>query len=219
MLVGEKIKAVRKQRKLTQNDLAIKANISRSYLADVEGGRYNPSLDTLKSIATALNTELSTLLENGSTVPEFELTHEKKNEMRNVLHDSLLKAQEIFDFTEDENGHLTQYIDNLNKRYSALFVGSDLAITNRSLNDIYRSVQSMDVQSNEFLMFQALLNELIDLKLSIAIKKGPPVDSEEPKKIDIFADLNSGKPVMYNGRLLTETEIEKYRQLVKIMFE
>ncbi|OMD29162.1 hypothetical protein BJP48_18905 [Paenibacillus odorifer] len=219
MLVGEKIKSIRKQRKLTQSDLAIKANISRSYLADVEGGRYNPSLDTLKSIATALNTELSTLLENESTDTEFELSPEKKNEMRSVLHDSLAKAQEIFDLTEDEDGHISQYIENLNSRYSALLVGNNSAITYRSLNDIYKSVQSMDVQSNEFLMFQALLNELIDLKLNIAIKKGPPVNTEEPKTLDIFSDLNSGKPIMYKGRVLNEDEIEKYRQLVKIMFE
>ena len=62
MTVGENIKSLRKKAKLTQVELAEKANMSRSYLADVERNRYNPSVDTLKSIATALNVSVSTLM-------------------------------------------------------------------------------------------------------------------------------------------------------------
>ncbi|HAQ4670183.1 helix-turn-helix domain-containing protein [Enterococcus durans] len=51
---------------MTQNDLAIKANISRSYLADVEGNRYNPSIETLDSIARALDVQIGTLLSDSS---------------------------------------------------------------------------------------------------------------------------------------------------------
>lgn len=53
-------------KKMTQNDLAIKANISRSYLADVEGNRYNPSIETLDSIARALDVQIGTLLSDSS---------------------------------------------------------------------------------------------------------------------------------------------------------
>lgn len=55
MHVGKKIKAWRNERGLTQVELAAKANISRSYLAGVETGQYNPSLDTLDAIALALD--------------------------------------------------------------------------------------------------------------------------------------------------------------------
>ena len=51
MSLGENIKLYRKKQKLTQVQLADKANISRSYLADVENNRYNPSVDTLKNIS------------------------------------------------------------------------------------------------------------------------------------------------------------------------
>ena len=54
MKTGKFIKAERKAKGLTQKELAEKANISRSYLADLEQDRYNPSLDTLFEIATAL---------------------------------------------------------------------------------------------------------------------------------------------------------------------
>lgn len=54
MDIGNKIKVFRGLAKLTQKELAEKANISRSYLADVEKNRYNPSLDTLDRIISAL---------------------------------------------------------------------------------------------------------------------------------------------------------------------
>ncbi|MEV2908462.1 helix-turn-helix transcriptional regulator [Paenibacillus larvae] len=62
MCLGKNVKFFRKQKKLTQIELAEKANMSRSYLADVERGRYNPSVDTLKAIAKALNIEVQLLL-------------------------------------------------------------------------------------------------------------------------------------------------------------
>ncbi|MCY6958829.1 helix-turn-helix domain-containing protein [Clostridium brassicae] len=54
MSIGENIKTVRKDQGLTQKELAQKANISRSYLADIENGRYNPSIEVLQSIASSL---------------------------------------------------------------------------------------------------------------------------------------------------------------------
>lgn len=68
MEIGQKIKVIRKSRGLTQNELALKANISRSYLGDLEGGRYNPSVDTLKAIAGALNTDISELLDDNENI-------------------------------------------------------------------------------------------------------------------------------------------------------
>lgn len=54
MDIGNRIKVFRGLAMLTQKELAEKANISRSYLADVEKNRYNPSLDTLDRIISAL---------------------------------------------------------------------------------------------------------------------------------------------------------------------
>ncbi len=62
MALGENIKRLRKDKGLTQLKLASEAGISRSYLADVENNRYNPSLDTLHSIANSLSVPVSELL-------------------------------------------------------------------------------------------------------------------------------------------------------------
>ncbi len=64
MSIGKNIKNYRKEKIMTQKELAEKANISRSYLADVENGRYNPSLDVLNSIANSLGVKTSDLLDN-----------------------------------------------------------------------------------------------------------------------------------------------------------
>lgn len=60
--IGKNIKKYRNLKGLTQKDLSGLANISRSYLGDIENGRYNPSLDTLGDIAGALNMDVNELI-------------------------------------------------------------------------------------------------------------------------------------------------------------
>lgn len=66
MSIGDRIKKFRKGHKLTQIELAKSANISRSYLADIENNRYNASVDVLKSIATALDISLVEILDDST---------------------------------------------------------------------------------------------------------------------------------------------------------
>ncbi|MGE6365167.1 helix-turn-helix domain-containing protein [Bacillus paramycoides] len=87
MSVPFNIKRYRKEKKMTQKELAEKANISRSYLGDIEGGRYNPSLDTLNTIAKALNVNINLLLTDSETnTLEFSHTLSKKEE-RDIAKD------------------------------------------------------------------------------------------------------------------------------------
>lgn len=61
--IGMKLKKHRKNVGLTQQQVATKANISRSHYASLESDKYNPSLDTLKNIANVLNIDVTLLLE------------------------------------------------------------------------------------------------------------------------------------------------------------
>ena len=63
MQIGDRIKAIRKEKGITQTDLAIKAEMSRTYLADLEGNRYAPSLNILQAISKALDVKLSDIIE------------------------------------------------------------------------------------------------------------------------------------------------------------
>jgi len=50
---------------MSQEALAFNADLSPTYLSQIESGKRNPSLDALFRLATALQMELSELLKNG----------------------------------------------------------------------------------------------------------------------------------------------------------
>lgn len=52
------IKIIRRHRDMTQDDLANEAGISRPYLTEIETGRKEGSIRSLKAIAAALNVPL-----------------------------------------------------------------------------------------------------------------------------------------------------------------
>ena len=60
--VGQRIRTSRRKRELTQVELAEKAGIARSMLAETELGSRNISLLNLRAIAQALDVSLSKLL-------------------------------------------------------------------------------------------------------------------------------------------------------------
>jgi len=60
--ISRKIREERLKRNLKQYQLANKANISNTYLSDIETGRTTPSLKTLKKIAKALDVDCSIFL-------------------------------------------------------------------------------------------------------------------------------------------------------------
>lgn len=55
MKVRRKLIAARKKAKLTQEQLADAAKISRAYLSNIEKGKHTPSLEVAKKIADSLN--------------------------------------------------------------------------------------------------------------------------------------------------------------------
>jgi len=62
--LGREISRIRKERNLSQEELAFKAHIDRSYMAEIEEGKTNPSLKVLLKISRGLNLELWRLLKS-----------------------------------------------------------------------------------------------------------------------------------------------------------
>lgn len=60
--IGDKIKEIRKKKKLTQVEVAQKAGIHFNYFARLERGEVNPSIQTIESIANALKVKSSDIL-------------------------------------------------------------------------------------------------------------------------------------------------------------
>ncbi|MDQ0110942.1 helix-turn-helix domain-containing protein [Paenibacillus harenae] len=57
-LIGENIRSHRKRRGLSQEQLALRAEINASYMGQVERGEKNPTIDVLAKISAALQTPL-----------------------------------------------------------------------------------------------------------------------------------------------------------------
>jgi transcriptional regulator with XRE-family HTH domain len=66
--VGERLRAIRRLRRATLKTVADRADLSESFLSQVERGRANASVASLKRIAAALGVNVADLFEpNGST--------------------------------------------------------------------------------------------------------------------------------------------------------
>jgi transcriptional regulator with XRE-family HTH domain len=61
-LIGKNISRIRKEKKITQEDLCGMTEMDRSYLSEIENGKANPSIKTLLAIATAMECELEEII-------------------------------------------------------------------------------------------------------------------------------------------------------------
>ena len=60
--LGNNIRALRKKKELTQEELAYKAELDYSYINQIENGKRNPSMEAVERIAKALGTKVQNLL-------------------------------------------------------------------------------------------------------------------------------------------------------------
>lgn len=60
--VGLNVQNARRDRGLSQEELAARADVNQSYLSDIERGRRNPSLLVLARIAGALGVDVEELV-------------------------------------------------------------------------------------------------------------------------------------------------------------
>ena len=74
LLVGDNIRRLRKERGLSQEQLALKAGMNQSYMGQVERGEKSATIDSLDKIANALEIELEQLF-------HFEATVSRENTM------------------------------------------------------------------------------------------------------------------------------------------
>lgn len=74
-LVGNNIRYYRIQAGLTQEDLAKRAGINRSYISALERGTKNARLSTLATLVEALNLQPTQLLEQGTEQDRSQNAH------------------------------------------------------------------------------------------------------------------------------------------------
>jgi len=75
-LLGARIREIRKLRQLSQEKMAEKVGVEPKQISRIEGGKSYPSMDTLESIAVALNVEMKDLLDFHHLTPKENLAEE-----------------------------------------------------------------------------------------------------------------------------------------------
>lgn len=68
MKIAEQVRERRKEIGMTQEELAASIGSSRTYICDIECGRYEPSIKTLRKIAKALNSQFFLNDIDGNTI-------------------------------------------------------------------------------------------------------------------------------------------------------
>ena len=79
--LGRRVRHYREKAGLSQIQLAEKANVSRPYVSQIENGVFNTSLETIISVANALQISIEDLL-----VDSLEITKEaRRSDVNNIL--------------------------------------------------------------------------------------------------------------------------------------
>lgn len=88
MKLGEKIKLLRKSKRISQEQLAVMLKINRNYLSRIETGKSEPTSSVLKQLATIFDIDLNSLLDVSQTSSK-ENTNKTKYIIENCkyLHD------------------------------------------------------------------------------------------------------------------------------------
>ncbi|GIP06357.1 hypothetical protein J28TS4_47640 [Paenibacillus lautus] len=61
---GRALRNLRKEKKLTQDELSLYSRVDRSYISELENGEKAPSLLTITALARALHVKASALIED-----------------------------------------------------------------------------------------------------------------------------------------------------------
>lgn len=132
-LIAENIVTARKEKGITQEELAFQAGIDRTYIGYIENSKHNVTLGMLIKVASALGLELQDLLKPKEAQTEIE----KLNE----LFPYIRKYQKL---AEESNGINDVFQDNGGKLLQVLLITGLKDIPGREGND------AVDSEGNEY---------------------------------------------------------------------
>jgi transcriptional regulator with XRE-family HTH domain len=71
MIIGDRLRALREEKKLSQGDMEKRSGLFRCYISRVENGHTVPSIETLEKMARALEVPLYQLFYDGDQPPKL----------------------------------------------------------------------------------------------------------------------------------------------------
>ena len=71
MIIGDRLRALREEKKLSQGDIEKKTGLLRCYISRVENGHTVPAIETLEKMARALEIPMYKLFHDGEEPPKL----------------------------------------------------------------------------------------------------------------------------------------------------
>ena len=117
-IVGENVARIRKEKKISQEQLAYLADIDRTYVGYIENAKYNVTISKLEQIAKALEVAINELITEYAAKPELieiastQSIAEKINSLMPGIREYQMLASEhgINDIFQDNGGKLLQVL-------------------------------------------------------------------------------------------------------------
>jgi transcriptional regulator with XRE-family HTH domain len=93
MIIGDRIHAMREEKKLSQGDIEKRTGLLRCYVSRVENGHTVPAIETLEKIARALECPLYQLFCEGEEPAK--LPNLRRRKSSNELHGAVLVKRRV----------------------------------------------------------------------------------------------------------------------------
>ncbi len=197
-MLGDRIKKVRKEKGLTQEDVAIKIGVKRSVISKYENGMIEPSISQLKKIANALE------------IPWYELYSDSVQGQINSINDAMNKEVR----SDDAQGE---------DRFTALFtnpVVQDLAKRVVELEEERRREFYEDMGEKYKAPDENTLKKRVDMYVAYAILRRGILPTEPRALINagmsrglVWDVMNYDENTAFAKHVNTPEQIDNYREI------
>ena len=122
MIIGERLRALREEKNLSQGDIEKRTGLLRCYISRVENGHTVPAVETLEKMARALEVPLYQLFYEGDEPPKLPNLPKRKSAGEIVFGSRGKDARYLFNFRR-----LLGKIDEADRRL-LLYMAQKMAI-------------------------------------------------------------------------------------------
>ncbi|WP_339231060.1 helix-turn-helix domain-containing protein [Oceanobacillus sp. FSL K6-2867] len=93
-MIGEKIKQLRKEKRMSISELAEKVGVAKSYLSSIERNlQSNPSIQFIEKISQVLGVSVNDLINDNNSIVETELDSEWMKIVKEAMESGVSKEQ------------------------------------------------------------------------------------------------------------------------------
>ena len=116
MIIGDRLRALREEKKLSQGDIEKRTGLLRCYISRVENGHTVPAIETLEKMARALEVPLYQLFYDGEEPPRLPNLLKGKSSDENAWGSSgkdgryLNKLRRVLSKTDEGNRKLVMHM-------------------------------------------------------------------------------------------------------------